>query len=53
MSIFVGWVWKIPNFAEAAGIESRAARMMWTLLIKYLAPIIILVCWIAQLRIGG
>jgi NSS family neurotransmitter:Na+ symporter len=53
MSIFVGWVWKIPSFADAAGIESPAARMMWTFLIKYLAPVTILVCWIAQLRIGG
>lgn len=53
MSIFVGWVWKIPNFAKAAGIESPVARMLWTVLIKYLAPIIILVCWIAQLKIGG
>ena len=53
MSIFVGWVWKIPNFAESAGIESPAARMLWTILIKYLAPIVILVCWIATLRIGG
>jgi NSS family neurotransmitter:Na+ symporter len=53
MSIFVGWVWKIPNFVREAGIESPAARMLWTVLIKYLAPITILVCWMARLRIGG
>jgi NSS family neurotransmitter:Na+ symporter len=51
MSLFVGWIWKIPNFAEAAGIESVAARSLWSLLIKYVAPIVILVCWIAELGI--
>jgi NSS family neurotransmitter:Na+ symporter len=49
MSIFVGWVWKIPNFAEAAGIRSPGAKAMWSFLIRYLAPTVILVCWIAQL----
>lgn len=52
MAIFVGWVWKTENFANAAGIEWVPARMIWTVLIKYLIPIIILVCWIARLRIG-
>jgi NSS family neurotransmitter:Na+ symporter len=49
MSLFVGWVWGIPEFAEAAGVQSRSARAMWSFLIRYLAPIVILVCWIAQL----
>jgi NSS family neurotransmitter:Na+ symporter len=53
MSIFVGWIWKIETFAKAAGIESASTRMIWAVLIKYLIPIIILVCWIARLRIGG
>jgi NSS family neurotransmitter:Na+ symporter len=50
MSLFVGWVWKIPNFADAAGIRSPGARAMWSFLIRYLAPIVILVCWVAQLK---
>jgi NSS family neurotransmitter:Na+ symporter len=50
MSLFVGWVWKIPNFADAAGIRSPGARAMWSFLIRYLAPIVILVCWVAHLK---
>jgi NSS family neurotransmitter:Na+ symporter len=53
MSIFVGWIWRVENFANAAGIESTSTRMIWTALIKYLIPIIIVVCWIARLRIAG
>jgi NSS family neurotransmitter:Na+ symporter len=50
MSIFVGWVWGIPRFAEAAGIQSVKTAAVWAFLIKFLIPMLILVCWIAQLR---
>jgi NSS family neurotransmitter:Na+ symporter len=53
MCIFVGWVWKVENFAKAAGIESATVRTIWTVLVKFSIPIIILVCWIARLRIGS
>jgi NSS family neurotransmitter:Na+ symporter len=49
MTVFVGWVWRMPQFAEAAGIRSGAALGIWTILIKYLAPLIILLTWVAQL----
>jgi NSS family neurotransmitter:Na+ symporter len=52
MSIFVGWIWTIPNFADAAGIHSTSARAILSLLIKYLAPTVILVCWLAQLKMA-
>jgi SNF family Na+-dependent transporter len=51
MAIFVGWVWRIPKFAKEAGIKSEKAFGIWTFLIKYLAPIIIIITWLAQLGI--
>lgn len=53
MAIFVGWVWKIPNFSHAAGIESKKALLVWAFLIKYLIPIIIVIVWLSQLGIIG
>jgi NSS family neurotransmitter:Na+ symporter len=50
MSIFVGWVWGVPRFAEAAGIQSSRTMVVWAFLIKFLIPIIIVVCWVAQLE---
>jgi NSS family neurotransmitter:Na+ symporter len=51
MAVFVGWVWKMPNYAEAAGIKSKRALFIWTLLVKYLAPSVMLVTWLAQLGV--
>jgi len=49
MTIFVGWVWRVPRFAEAAGIRSRGALVLWTIVIKYVAPLTLLATWAAQL----
>jgi NSS family neurotransmitter:Na+ symporter len=49
MALFVGWVWTIPKFAKEAGIKSRWVMLIWSILIKYVAPATILICWIAQL----
>jgi NSS family neurotransmitter:Na+ symporter len=49
MAVFVGWVWKMPNFAQAAGIRSKMSLLIWTFLVKYLAPLVMLVTWFAQL----
>jgi len=51
MAVFAGWVWKMPNFAAAAGIESRAAIRAWTVIVKYAAPIIMLFTWLSQLKV--
>ncbi len=51
MSVFVGWVWKIPNFMYAAGVEQKKTRLLWIFLIKYLAPLVMLITWLAQLRL--
>lgn len=51
MAVFVGWIWKMPQFAEAAGIKSKRALFIWTILVKYLAPLVILVTWLAQLGV--
>lgn len=48
MAIFVGWIWRIPNFAKEAGIKSAKAISVWSFLIKYLAPIIIIISWLTQ-----
>jgi NSS family neurotransmitter:Na+ symporter len=51
MAVFAGWVWKIPNFAEAAGIRSKSAIRVWTVLVKYAAPVIMLITWLSQLKV--
>jgi len=51
MAVFAGWVWKIPNFAAAAGIESKRAIRVWTVVVKYAAPIIMLFTWMSQLKV--
>jgi len=51
MAIFVGWVWKIPNFAKEAGIKSEKNIIVWSILIKYLAPAVMLITWLTQLGI--
>jgi len=51
MAVFVGWVWKMPNFAEAAGIRSKKSLLVWTVLVKYFAPLVMLVTWLAQLGV--
>jgi NSS family neurotransmitter:Na+ symporter len=49
MALFVGWVWKIPNFGKEAGIESKSALNLWAFLIKFLAPIVMIVIWLFNL----
>ncbi len=51
MAIFAGWVWKIPNFAEAAGIKSKRAVRVWTVIVKYVAPVIMIITWLSQLKV--
>jgi len=51
MAVFVGWVWKMPNFGEAAGIQSKKVLLLWTILVKYLAPAAMLVTWMAKLGV--
>jgi NSS family neurotransmitter:Na+ symporter len=49
MAVFVGWVWKIPNFGQEAGIKSKSTLKLWTILIKFLAPIVMVVIWLFNL----
>ena len=51
MSLFVGWVWKIENFGRAAGLESKGLLAIWAVLIKYVAPAVILVTWMNELKL--
>ncbi|MFA9424042.1 MAG: sodium-dependent transporter [Sedimentibacter sp.] len=48
MTIFVGWVWGIDNFAEAARIKSKFVKTLFGVLLKYVNPIIILVLALSQ-----
>jgi NSS family neurotransmitter:Na+ symporter len=52
MTLFVGWVWGVPNFARAAGIGSHSARLVWSFLIKFLIPLIIVLVGLNELGIG-
>ena len=51
MSIFVGWVWSIPSFADVVGMKSKKMQLLWTLLIKYIIPLVIFVTWLFQLGV--
>ena len=44
MSIFVGWIWGIPNFLKTVGMreDSPAAKFLG-IVIKYLSPLVIIV----------
>ena len=43
ISIFVGWIWGIDKFLEAANIRNKAVRIWMTISIKYVSPLVILV----------
>jgi neurotransmitter:Na+ symporter, NSS family len=49
MSIFAGWVWKLDDFFRIAGVHSNLLKVVWTLLIKYLAPIVLIIVFLSQL----
>lgn len=44
MSIFVGWIWGIDNFADTIGISKESGMMkILGFIIKFVAPLIIVV----------
>ncbi|HHY99548.1 MAG TPA: sodium-dependent transporter [Tissierellia bacterium] len=43
MTIFVGWFWGIDNFSKEVAIEKESNKKLWAFLLKFLAPIIIIV----------
>jgi neurotransmitter:Na+ symporter, NSS family len=49
--IFVGWVWPVSKFLETAEIKSKTWRFYWTFIIKYFAPIVIIIIWLSQFNI--
>ncbi|MFC1558018.1 sodium-dependent transporter [candidate division KSB1 bacterium] len=51
MSVFVGWVWKIPSFMKEAGINPNKTEVLWSVLIKYLIPLVMFLLWLSQLGI--
>jgi NSS family neurotransmitter:Na+ symporter len=50
-TIFVGWVWPLREFFKTAEIEKKPAQLFWVIIIKYFAPIAIIVIWLSQLGI--
>ena len=51
MSIFVGWIWRIESFGKAAGIQSKGFLVLWSVLIKYVVPAVILITWLNQMKL--
>ncbi len=49
MTIFVGWAWPIEEYFREAEVKSRLAIYFWKIVIKYLAPLIIVLIWLGQL----
>ncbi len=50
-TVFVGWIWPLKNFFKTAEIQKKPAQLFWVILIKYFAPIVIIVIWLGQLHI--
>ncbi|MBN2827573.1 MAG: sodium-dependent transporter [Tissierellales bacterium] len=48
MTIFVGWIWGIDNFAKAARIKNNTIKNIFGMLIKYINPLIIILLIISQ-----
>ena len=53
LSIFVGWYWGMNKFFEEAGITSPAVKTAFTIIVKYLAPAIIIVLGLSMHGIFG
>lgn len=43
MTIYVGWIWGIDNFIEAARIKGDITKSTFKVLIKYINPLIIII----------
>jgi|SaaInlStandDraft_4_1057021.scaffolds.fasta_scaffold04348_2 neurotransmitter:Na+ symporter, NSS family len=43
MTIFVGWGWPMENFLKQANIKSKILRILWTFIIKFFAPLVIII----------
>ncbi|MDO9535569.1 MAG: hypothetical protein Q7J85_09640 [Bacillota bacterium] len=43
MAIFVGWVWGIENFSKEVAVQKESTKKLWAFLLKFLAPIVIIV----------
>ncbi|MDR3254943.1 MAG: sodium-dependent transporter [Synergistaceae bacterium] len=48
IAVFVGWVWGIDNFVDAANIKSPLAKLWLKLTVKYVSPIAILFIFISS-----
>ncbi len=42
ISIFVGWVWGVDKFAEEAHITNEGTIKLWSIMLKYVIPTIII-----------
>ncbi len=51
MTVFVGRVWPISKFFEAAEIRSKPMQVFWMILIRYFIPVMLIVIWLSQLGI--
>ena len=48
ISVFVGWVWGIDNFLDAANVEKPIARTWLRICVKYICPIAIIVIFMGN-----
>ena len=48
MSIFVGYVWGMDNFLKCAGIKSKVLAAVLTVIIKFVAPVTIIIFTLAS-----
>jgi NSS family neurotransmitter:Na+ symporter len=49
ISIFVGWVWGIENFLDAANVKNRLVRMWLSICVKFISPVAIVIIFIGQM----
>jgi NSS family neurotransmitter:Na+ symporter len=53
LSIFVGWSWGMDRFFEEAGIVSPAVRAVFTVIVKYAAPAVIIILGLSMHGVFG
>ncbi len=51
MVIFVGRVWPLKEFFATAEVRTKPARIFWLIIIKYFAPVMLILIWLSQLGI--
>lgn len=48
IAVFVGWVWGIDNFLDAANVKSKFSKLWLKITVKYVSPVVIIIIFITS-----